>query len=180
MAVLLKNCSGRVHESGQFAGDRLALVSPAHRSDTHTEVSRYRAPALAASPHLVNGVTVVGPVLRSEKRVRDCWRPPAAERSEEFIINLVHYYGWCDERGEGMTLEQVEHEVEELRGAHLTDEIEHAHWGFWKLRRRGVQDEIWTFLRTTRRFGGWFWADLGTPLPSRHKRGNIRTPRGRR
>jgi len=58
MAVLLKNCSGRVQESGQFAGHRLALVSPAHRSDTHTEVGRYRAPALAASPHLVNGVTV--------------------------------------------------------------------------------------------------------------------------
>ncbi len=47
---------------------------------------------------------------------------------EEFIAGLVETYDWADQEGKGMTLEQVEHEMDELRGNHLADEIEQAHF----------------------------------------------------
>ncbi len=47
---------------------------------------------------------------------------------EEFISHLVWHYGACEDDGKGLTVEQIEADLEGLRDANLPEEIEHAHW----------------------------------------------------
>jgi hypothetical protein len=47
---------------------------------------------------------------------------------EEFISDLVWHWAKEDEDGQGLTLEQIESEVETLRKGQLSEEIRNAHW----------------------------------------------------
>jgi hypothetical protein len=46
---------------------------------------------------------------------------------EDFLCDLVERYGWLDDDGLGMTIEDIERKVDDLRKADLQGEIEHAH-----------------------------------------------------
>ena len=56
-------------------------------------------------------------------RSRGCTTP-----IEEFIEQLVQRYAWSNDEGRGLTIEEVEEELEDLRGADLADEIRQAHF----------------------------------------------------
>lgn len=56
-------------------------------------------------------------------RSRGCTTPV-----EEFIESLVMRYGWRDDEGKGLTIEDVEREMADLRSADLAGEIEQAHF----------------------------------------------------
>ena len=47
---------------------------------------------------------------------------------EEFISHLVWLWGKEDENGQGLTVEDIESEVRQLREADLSGEIKNAHW----------------------------------------------------
>jgi hypothetical protein len=47
---------------------------------------------------------------------------------EEFISHLVWLWGREDENGQGLTVEDIESAMEQLREADLSEEIKNAHW----------------------------------------------------
>lgn len=56
-------------------------------------------------------------------RSRGCTTP-----IEQFIEHLVWSYARSNDKGRGLTIEEVEQEVKDLRGSDLADEIRQAHF----------------------------------------------------
>lgn len=57
------------------------------------------------------------------ERERGCNTPV-----EEFLVNLIERYGWRDDHGKGLTVEEIKKETDELCAGDLQREIEHAHF----------------------------------------------------